>query len=102
MMKKLITVAICALLLFSKSENCAASHGVGGELTYTCLGGNNYRFHFTFYRDCDGIPADTIYNIAGVSTCGGSANFIVTLDSSKEISNTCLTTVTRCVDFNSP
>ncbi len=41
-----------------------ASHYLGGDLTYTCLGpgpGNTtrYRLRFTLYRDCKGIAAPT-------------------------------------------
>lgn len=40
-----------------------ASHYLGGDLTYVCLGPGpggttRYRVRFTLYRDCKGIPAD--------------------------------------------
>lgn len=40
-----------------------ASHYLGGDLTYTCVGPGpggttRYRVRFTLYRDCNGIPAD--------------------------------------------
>ncbi|MCS7189283.1 MAG: hypothetical protein RMJ66_06035, partial [Bacteroidia bacterium] len=40
-----------------------ASHYLGGDLTYVCLGPGpggttRYRVRFTMYRDCNGIPAD--------------------------------------------
>lgn len=35
-----------------------ATHIVGGELTYLCLGGNQYELTLTVYRDCyTGVPA---------------------------------------------
>jgi hypothetical protein len=34
-----------------------ASHAMGADLTYECLGGNTYRVRLSFYRDCIGIPA---------------------------------------------
>jgi len=34
-----------------------ASHAMGADLTYECLGGNTYKVRFSFYRDCIGIPA---------------------------------------------
>lgn len=50
-----------------------ASHYLGGDLTYTCLGpgpGNTtrYRVRFTLYRDCNGIPADNPITIRWRST----------------------------------
>ena len=31
-----------------------AAHIIGGEITYECLGGDNYRFTMIVYRDCNG------------------------------------------------
>ncbi|MCO6499906.1 MAG: hypothetical protein J5I47_05940, partial [Vicingus serpentipes] len=47
-----------------------ASHVVGGEINYECLGGNQYRIFVRAYRDCSGInfpdPARVdVYNSAG-------------------------------------
>lgn len=46
-----------ALLFFWSltCNNLFASHGMGGELTWTCQG-NAYVFTMKFYRDCNGIP----------------------------------------------
>ncbi len=32
-----------------------ASHGVGGQITYQCLGNGNYKILTTLYRDCMGV-----------------------------------------------
>ena len=40
-----------------------ATHAMGVDLTYTCLGNNQYRLNLTVYRDCNGInltPSQTI------------------------------------------
>ena len=37
-----------------------ASHGMGGEITYRCVGGNSYVFELIFYRDCNGAQINTI------------------------------------------
>lgn len=41
-------------LLFSAGD-AQASHIVGGDVYYTCLGNNQYQVTFQLYRDCDGI-----------------------------------------------
>lgn len=52
--------------------NARASHIVGGEIFYDCLGGNTYRITVKLYRDCNsGTPYDeelpmTVFNGAGV------------------------------------
>ena len=35
-----------------------AAHIIGGEITYDCLGGGNYRFTMKIYRDCAGGGAE--------------------------------------------
>ena len=50
---------IAAFCLVLGTERSSASHAAGGNLTYTHLTGNQYLVHFTYYRDCFGIPAPT-------------------------------------------
>ena len=50
---------IALITLFMGVERSSASHAAGGNLTYTHLTGNQYLVHFTYYRDCFGIPAPT-------------------------------------------
>ncbi len=51
-------VAVCTLLcFFCGSASLRASHIVGGEITYVCLGGTTYRITVDLYQDCDdGVP----------------------------------------------
>lgn len=55
---------IIAILLISLSVE--ASHLVGGDMTYTCLGNNTYRIKLTIFRDCNNnqVPFDQIVPIA--------------------------------------
>jgi len=48
-MKKLLLSVIFGVLI---SGNLFATHISGADLTYVCLGGNDYKITFTFYRDC--------------------------------------------------
>ncbi|MCX6274219.1 MAG: T9SS type A sorting domain-containing protein [Bacteroidetes bacterium] len=92
---------ILFLFCFFISEGSYASHAVGADLTYVCLGGNNYRFFFTLYRDCQGIAVNPSYSIAGTSTWGASVNIIVSLDSTNEIIRFCPSVVTKCINLAS-
>ncbi len=47
------------LLLQLYSNRAAASHAMGADLRYQCLGNNQYRITLRFYRDCTGISAPT-------------------------------------------
>ncbi len=45
------------LLVLGVQSTIWATHIVGGEITYTCLGGDNYEIRLTVYRDCyNGVP----------------------------------------------
>lgn len=65
---------VFALILSLGSYNQAiASHAVGIDLSYVCIGGNRYEVTLNFYRDCSGISAPTspILNYSG---CGRSGS----------------------------
>jgi hypothetical protein len=48
--------SIClAFVLLLLSQGSLASHVLGGELTYKCLGGGLYEFNLRLYRDCNGV-----------------------------------------------
>ncbi|MCG8576787.1 MAG: PKD domain-containing protein [Flavobacteriales bacterium] len=57
-MKRLFSILI---ILFGLQGISHASHIVGGEIYYDCLGGNTYRITVKVYRDCfsDGADFDT-------------------------------------------
>ncbi len=44
---------VCCLLALFPFEQLRASHIVGGEMTYTCLGNNRYEIALTIFRDCE-------------------------------------------------
>lgn len=59
------------LLLFSMQQRADASHAMGADISYECLGNNQYRITLTYYRDCAGISAPTSASIAISSAlCG--------------------------------
>ncbi|MFN8316285.1 MAG: hypothetical protein U0T32_07555 [Chitinophagales bacterium] len=78
------------LIFFIPICQLFASHSVGADLTYDCLGGNQYRFRLKFYRDCAGIsaPTNVTVNLASAS-CGQNINITMPLISSQEVSPLC-------------
>ncbi|HPD54138.1 MAG TPA: hypothetical protein PLI08_09360, partial [Bacteroidia bacterium] len=86
-----------SLLLFSVQRS-SASHSMGSDLTYQCLGGNTYQVTLSFYRDCVGVPADGWADILIQSSCYPA--FYITLDpipgTGQEITPICSTEVTTC------
>ena len=76
--------------LFLSATSSYASHAVGIDIAYECLGANEYRFTVNFYRDCDGIsaPGTASINISSAS-CGISTSITLPLASSSEVSPIC-------------
>ena len=89
---KLLPVLIVLLLslIFTESK---ANHVLGGNLTWECLGGNQYQITYTQYRDCfAATPALSIENVFFFpSGCAGGLSFITDLNfvSQTEISDLC-------------
>lgn len=70
--KKSVIFLVLAGLTFL-SGKVHASHAMGADLTYQCLGGNTYRITLSFYRDCIGIAAPAnVYINASSASCGAS------------------------------
>ena len=68
-------IAMASLLVWQ--GEAYATHAMGGELTYTCLGNNRYLVTLNFYRDCNGVAAPTNCNnglefTVASATCGAS------------------------------
>ena len=56
-----------------------ASHNLGGELTYRCIGGGLFVFEVVYYRDCTGTPqAPTSITLANNGVPGAPASIFLT------------------------
>ncbi len=100
-MKKIYAFSVF-LIFFFQYKISFASHAAGADLSYKCLGGNNYEVTFTFYRDCSGIsaPSSATVKITAPS-CGivGSSAITLILNQSGppvEITPVCPTAQTKC------
>ncbi len=51
-LRSIIKFSIFIVVFFFVSKNLSATHIVGGEVTYTCLGDNNFEISLTVFRDC--------------------------------------------------
>ncbi len=86
------------LIIFCPFKNLKASHASGAELTYECLGGNQYRLHYNFYRDCSGIAAPSMITVNYSSSCfaAGTVNLLPTVISPVQIWPVCQSAITIC------
>ena len=60
----------CLLLC---SQNAQATHSMGVDLTYSCIGNSQYLVTLTFYRDCNGIRASPQAIINWRGACGSGS-----------------------------
>ncbi len=93
-----LVLAMIAGLLLHTGET-RASHAMGADLTYECLGGNTYRLRVSFYRDCIGISAPgTVYVSIQSASCG--QNIGVTCNpipgTGQEVTPLCPTALSSC------
>jgi gliding motility-associated-like protein len=64
------------LFFVSLAGSIEAKHIVGGEMTYECLGNNNYRFTLRVYRDCNCTGCATLDNPAHIAIYEGQNQFM--------------------------
>ena len=99
-LKHTVFFCISFILLFIQSQNEAlASHAQSADITYQCLGGNQYRINLSFYRDCAGAAAPTTVTINATSASCGQ-NRTLTLNklpgTGIDVSPICNSMTTQC------
>ena len=75
---KKLTILIISFLAFFNTQ---AAHIIGGEITYVCLGNNEYEFTMKIYRDCASTGAQFD------STVGSSTEGSVTVAFRTDLTN---------------
>jgi gliding motility-associated-like protein len=92
--------------MFIQSQNEAfASHAQSADITYQCLGGNQYQISLSFYRDCAGVAAPTTATI-NISSASCGQNLTLTLNpipgTGIEVSPICTQMNTQCTGGTYP
>ena len=83
-------------IFFISSVSVKASHVMAVDVTYTCLGNNEYEFTVTVYRDCAGSTLGTNQTLNFKSaSCNLNFKETLSLESSKEVSAVCSTSVSK-------
>ena len=75
---------VLTLFLSLNADSCYASHGMGGEITWTCSGSGNFRFQMKFYRDCNGVQGPNSITLS--TTVPGVPSIPLTLVTQMDIS----------------
>ena len=75
---------LALLILTFLSSSTYASHLLGGEITFFCVGGGNYKFRVTFYKNCAEIPFNdptltvTAFGVTGLNSANITCNLVGT------------------------
>ena len=78
------------LFVAAFNSDLKATHLLGGEITWECVGNGQYRFQLTLYRECGSLPFPPAGLPATTSINGPTGNIPVTRISITEVSPTCL------------
>ncbi len=93
---RLLTWLSFIIMFIQTSNEAFASHAQSADITYRCLGGNQYELSLSFYRDCAGVaaPATVSINLASASC---AQNYNLTLN---QIPGTGIDVSPICTAFN--
>lgn len=76
-LKKLLPALLTTLFFTGLCHEANATHIVGGEMTYSCLGNNQYLVKLTIFRDCFyGSPAAWFDDPASIGVFDANNNFL--------------------------
>jgi gliding motility-associated-like protein len=99
-------LALIFVSLFFLIKETSATHVSGGDITYRCLGNNQYEVTLSLYRDCSGAGLSNSATVRFQSTCGQNFTRSLSRISMTEISQlapVCLSQYsTTCNNGNVP
>ncbi len=103
--KKTSFVYLLFLFLVQFPASLFATHVQGGDITYACLGGNQYKIIMSFYRDCAGVAAPATIDV-NVKSASCNKDYSITLtripSTGIEVSPICPTLKTVCTGGTFP
>ncbi|MBK6542538.1 MAG: gliding motility-associated C-terminal domain-containing protein [Flavobacteriales bacterium] len=94
---------IAASVLLLAQQEARATHAMGGELSYDCIGPNLYKVSLNFYRDCNGVAAPTNcnngleFNVRSPQ-CGANFTQCFAFESVQVITPICASETDRCLN----
>jgi gliding motility-associated-like protein len=99
MFKKLSKLlAISLFVMFFAPSKVEATHVMGSDIVWKCLGNHKYEISLKFYRDCTGVPFSNSKTIRFECVSGGSGSTNVTLPvrTMRDITPACAGTPNPC------
>lgn len=99
-----IATVLLFLLTFGLFQTTHATHIMGSDISFRCLGGNNYQVVVTVYRDCSGVQPATSILVDVTSNCGTTTLTCDTVAefSALEVSQLCPSVSSTCAGGTLP
>jgi hypothetical protein len=93
----LFATLLVLLFLFVKPHTATASHVMGADISWECIGPNQYRISLTLYRDCNGISLGSTASLS-INRCGTNQTLSLTRVAGypQDITPVCAGEPTRC------
>lgn len=92
-------------MLIGSHDSAFATHAQSSDITYRCLGGNQFEISLSFYRDCAGVSAPNTATI-NISSASCGQDFNLTLNqiagTGIEVSPICSSMSTQCTGGSYP
>src|SRR5665213_2079808 len=105
LMKKIYNFLVPLIALFGLLApfSARATHVMGADIQWICVGKDSFEIIVKAYRDCNGIPlggTDLTYFSSSPGTCVGSASANPNVCCGTDITPTCASSCDRCKDAN--
>jgi hypothetical protein len=99
-MRRLLHFFLIILTIFSV-EDTNASHMMGADMSYKCLGNGKYKITAKVYRDCRGIPMGVVsFNayagVNGSNGCGTASPGGLTRTAIRDVTTRCSSSTNPC------
>ncbi|MEX0968540.1 MAG: hypothetical protein WD077_15010, partial [Bacteroidia bacterium] len=96
MKKNLLSVLSCLLFLLMMPSTSEASHVMGSDISWRCVGKDSFLVTMNVYRDCNGISLSPgTISISGIG-CSYSSSVSPSMSSPVDITPVCKSSCTRC------
>jgi gliding motility-associated-like protein len=99
MKKTLLLLILWITVITAFPKKSSATHYASADLTYACIGGNDYKFTLTFFYDCSStVVMSNTETLTFSSTCGASYDVNLQLKSGypQIVATTCPGVLTYC------
>lgn len=100
------TVLPASALVLLAPTVAHATHAMGGDITYECLGNNQYRVNMSFFRDCNGVSAPVSCNNGDLrftvrsAQCGANFNACFVFQNMEVVTPICASAEDACLSNN--